>query len=193
MEREMRRLTLFDIAVLVAAAASTMALLRWLWPDILWSNMPLVMRHKVGRRGIVVGLADFATDEYLLLMPTIPIISSALLFLALKSPRPRRWRLVWSRPGTLASLLVATVTLIAYLAPKLAVWFHRGSVGNPPYPVTDWPAALAGVAVFVGWATIGLTGRWRPERSWVDRAGRAVGLMVIAGAFLLGLMRIAFG
>jgi|GEM_PF-5360295 len=91
----MRRLTLFDATVLIGVAASAMAALRWLWPDILWSNMPLVMRHKVERQGMVLGVADFAAELHLLLMPAAPIISSALLVLTLKGPRPRHWRRLW--------------------------------------------------------------------------------------------------
>lgn len=44
------------------------------------------------------------------------------------------------------------------VAPRRVSW-------QPAYPVTEGPAPLAGVAVFVGWTTLGLTRRWRPERS----------------------------
>jgi hypothetical protein len=37
----------------------------------------------------------------------------------------------------------------------------------------------AGWAVAVSWLTIALIGRWRPEPSWVDRAGRALGCIWI--------------
>jgi hypothetical protein len=39
--------------------------------------------------------------------------------------------------------------------------------------------------VIVAWATLGLTGRWRPEPSWLDRAGRAIGLFVTISAIVI--------
>jgi hypothetical protein len=187
MERETRRLTLFDLAVLIVAAALVMAALRWLYPDILWQNVPSVMLHKLKHHGVIFGLVAIGAELELLLLPAATILCFALLGLILKGPRPRLWRHVWSRPGNLACLLVAVVTLTAYLAPKVAVWLRGGTVGSPPYATSEWPAALAGVVLIVGWTILGLTGRWRPERSWIDRAGRAIGLTVTAGAIFLWL------
>ena len=34
----------------------------------------------------------------------------------------------------------------------------------------------AGYAVAATWVVLAASGRWRPEKSWVDRLGRALGL-----------------
>jgi hypothetical protein len=54
------------------------------------------------------------------------------------------------------------------------------------------PRAYAAAAVAGAWLTVALAGWWRPERSWIDRFGRAFGFAWIAvgllyhGAPLLG-------
>jgi hypothetical protein len=39
--------------------------------------------------------------------------------------------------------------------------------------VFDVPAAYT---VAAGWLTLALLGRWRPEKSWIDRLGRVLGV-----------------
>jgi hypothetical protein len=39
----------------------------------------------------------------------------------------------------------------------------------------DRLSAQAGGAVAAGWAILALGRRWRPERSWIDRLGAALG------------------
>jgi hypothetical protein len=53
------------------------------------------------------------------------------------------------------------------------------------------PLLLSG-AVAVAWLALAVTGRWHPERSWIDRLGRALGLgwLVI---FLLSIWAIREG
>ena len=46
----------------------------------------------------------------------------------------------------------------------------------------------AGWAVAVSWCTFALTGRWRPEPSWVDRWGRVLGCTWIILAPLASLL-----
>ena len=45
------------------------------------------------------------------------------------------------------------------------------------------PPPLFGLAVLASWVTLVAGRRWRPEPSWVDRLGRALGLLWV----LLGL------
>jgi hypothetical protein len=40
----------------------------------------------------------------------------------------------------------------------------------------------AGFVVAGAWIALALAGRWRPERSWIDRLGRAIGVFWIAAA-----------
>jgi hypothetical protein len=46
----------------------------------------------------------------------------------------------------------------------------------------------AGWAAAVSWFTLVLTGRWRPEPSWVDRWGRALGCSWIILAPMMSLL-----
>jgi len=41
---------------------------------------------------------------------------------------------------------------------------------------------VAGLVVGGAWLALAMAGRWRPERSWVDRLGRAIGVFWIASA-----------
>jgi hypothetical protein len=44
----------------------------------------------------------------------------------------------------------------------------------------------AGLAVLVAWLVLIVSGRWRPEHSWLDDAGRALGWACLAlSAFTL--------
>jgi hypothetical protein len=43
---------------------------------------------------------------------------------------------------------------------------------------------LGGFGVVVAWITLVLVGRWRPEPTWLDRLGRAVGIVWILMAQL---------
>lgn len=191
---ERRRLTLFDIGSIVAASALAMAALAWLYPDIGWSMMPTVWRYKLRHFGIALGVISILAEEVMLLLPAILIICAALLGLRLRRPRPRRLRRVWSQPGALACLVILIVSYMSVTVPLMGDWAHGIPVGPPPWRVvtTVWPISLTGVAVVVAWATLGLTGCWRPERSWIDRAGRGIGILVISGAICHGV-QILFG
>jgi hypothetical protein len=37
-----------------------------------------------------------------------------------------------------------------------------------------------GGAVLIAWLTLALVGAWRPAPHWIDRAGRALGVILIA-------------
>ena len=48
-------------------------------------------------------------------------------------------------------------------------------------------ASPCGTAVAAVWFLLAISGRWRPERSWIDRFGRGLGLLWIVIAILAGL------
>ncbi len=126
----------------------------------------------------------------------------AILGLRLRRPRPR-WRRLIRQPGLVAGLLAATV-LVFRLAgfatmcwrvgndPRLAVWNPRldrpgGCIvaGDPGLLWFDTDhflgtMAMIGLAVASSWMLMRASGRWRPERSWIDRAGRVLGWCWIA-------------
>ena len=179
MKTDIRRPNLSDLNVLVLATALAMATLRWLYPDLPWSNVLRVMRYELNYHRAIPGLVSISAELVLLLMPAVGILCSALLGLAMMGPRPRRWRYFWSQPGKLACLLVSVLTLTVYLAS----WVSGRFMGSRPTDLNEWPMALAGVAVVVSWTTLGLTGRWRPEQGWIDRVGRGIGITVATAAF----------
>ena len=40
-------------------------------------------------------------------------------------------------------------------------------------------------AVIGGWSTLALSGRWHPEPSWIDAAGRVTGVIWLASSLFL--------
>ena len=57
--------------------------------------------------------------------------------------------------------------------------------GNPGWLLFDTDhflntMGMIGAAVASSWMLLLVSGQWRPERSWVDRAGRALGWFWIA-------------
>ena len=121
----------------------------------------------------------------------------AILGLRLGRPRPR-WRRLVRQPGFVAGLLAAAVLAFRLCGfatlrwrvgsdPGLAVWSPRvvrpsGCIvaGNLGYLAFDTDhflgtMAMIGFAVASSWMLMVLSGRWRPETSWIDRAGRMLG------------------
>jgi hypothetical protein len=109
--------------------------------------------------------------------------SLALLFLRLRRPRPR-WRRLGVQPGWVAEAAVAGAILfvLAEIVENnlyVVLWLKRGS----HLGLTDlfkFAGRHAGIgvpyAVAGAWSALAFGGRWRPERSWLDRLGRLVGL-----------------
>ena len=59
-------------------------------------------------------------------------------------------------------------------APVYPYWHQRQFVERNPSPVPLVPSEI-GCAVLVAWTIQAIGGRWRPEPSWIDRAGRLLG------------------
>jgi hypothetical protein len=51
-----------------------------------------------------------------------------------------------------------------------------------------WTSSTVTVAVIVAWTMLWTSGRWRPERSWLDRAGRLLGWYWIGLGILVGVL-----
>jgi hypothetical protein len=45
---------------------------------------------------------------------------------------------------------------------------------------------MMGITVSAVWIVLWLIGAWRPEPSWIDRAGRVVGIYWVANSLLFG-------
>ncbi|WP_422931931.1 hypothetical protein [Singulisphaera sp. PoT] len=98
---------------------------------------------------------------------------AAMVVIRLRNPRPRLFQL---QPGFVA----CAVTLIALL-PGIA-WIltiqHRPGFQRATGFEQIWTLCTYWVdtAVPGAWFALYLSRRWRPEASWVDRTGRALGL-----------------
>jgi hypothetical protein len=134
--------------------------------------------------------------------PFATVWTLAILGLRLRQPRPR-WNRLVRQPGLVAGLMAAFV-LTARLAgfatmcvrvigePNLAVWNVQNTGGGGCR--MGWPRgyllfdtdhflntlAMIGLSVASSWVLLLVSGRWRSERSWIDRSGRALGWFWIA-------------
>lgn len=184
MQSTPRRLTLVDLITLVAAAGLSVAAQLQIEPDTNWLGMPSIWRGLVVQEGAVIGTTGMVAELAFLLFPSFAIIALALLSLRLRQPRPHRWRRLWFQPGSLACLFVAGTSTIALLSHLAAMLAREEVIGPPPWSFARyiWPIGEAGTSIAAAWTTLLLTGHWRPERSWIDRAGRALGTIVLIGA-----------
>jgi hypothetical protein len=174
----MRRLNLVDAMTLVAAIAIGLSV-------VVWMGM--------ASEGIALAISSLADRSWrytyrgslgalLALSPIPAMLAVALLALRVRSPRPIP-RVLGRQPGFLAGvavLLASTVVLGNLMIATVATWGHHGWKVSAPYStwvqasVTTLPAAC-GYSVAMAWMTLVLGGRWRPEPSWIDRAGRILG------------------
>jgi hypothetical protein len=107
------------------------------------------------------GLARRLLDSALItssgfLVPMAP----AILILRLRRPRPS-WSDLVRQPGFWAC---AAPVLAAVCVPALGVYFGI------------WTVAILPGSVIAAWIALALSRQWRNEKSWVDRAGRLVGV-----------------
>ncbi len=132
-----------------------------------------------------------------------------MVYLVYRSRRPgRNWRFGRvRRPGAVACLAATVVLpfelLLATLGPtrflQTNVWYkadiqeaairHLSLSDRPPRNLEDpffnmlnGMPRHAGLMVAGAWLALILAGTWRPERSWLDRAGRALGWFWILAA-----------
>jgi len=200
-----RRPTLIDVMVLIAASAVGFAWLREPLPNGFRDILTVIPTYgwygEIILRGIVMPLARAA--GYWLTPFTL-----ALLALRLRGPRPR-WRRLLRQPGTvatLAALLTIACELLIILVPSVlgAAWESRG-VGFPIACLRRCQALQTsgvfgqsylfptpGLVVLVSWIALCLDGRWRGEASWIDRAGRLVGIGWVAAFGLVWGMSLYF-
>jgi hypothetical protein len=128
-----------------------------------WQGWWKDFTRKVGPRSWVV------QGCFQLLLCMAGPLAPALVVAGLRRPRPTIGRLV-CQPGFLACAAVCLCGLII-----VDVNFLRIDIATPPVL-----ASLPGATVLASWVALGVAGRWRPEASWVDRAGRFVGSVWIA-------------
>lgn len=117
-------------------------------------------------------------------------LSVAVGLAGLRGPA-RRVRRGVLRPGVAAGVAVAVRGVVHlferfdYLPPANTYAYDRTSLFITTL-VSPGPNAAC---VAAAWAVLALGGRWRPEASWPDRAGRALGFSWLAAAAVLPLVR----
>jgi hypothetical protein len=169
-----RKLTLLDTMILTAATATGMALMR-----------------SCGR-GFQMEPKDWHWPAAIILQGTwsswyfLTAWGPALLVIRLLPPRPRL-RKVLRQPGTVACYAMilplsvqATTFVILTAKEETDAAFMKGFL-TQPYFMGEQDAGLVVFSIVGAWLTLVLTGRWRPERNWIDRAGRFLGFAWIAG------------
>jgi hypothetical protein len=180
--RSSRNFTILDGMILVAVLAGAIAMRRAAWDGI--------ARHGfIGYTGFRK-FGDAAIEEG---FPFLVALTPAVLAMRLRRPRPR-WRLLLRQPGT-AACVAAMIPLATSL---YGLWDLARFL---EHPVSELPAGVGGASSFgsiirmpplgdievvygttIGlwvlgaWLVLRLSGRRRPERSWIDLLGRLVGL-----------------
>jgi hypothetical protein len=185
---QVRRFTLADAMILVAAVAAGLAFSRaWLrcateramyssaiFPRDSWPPLATVSRWLV--------------QEW----PLVAMMAPALLVLRARRPRPPRRRL-FAPPGLVACAAVMIAMALEALANIVQVVLYAMSLGGSKNVLDEvgvlnirqaalgvFSSTTIGIVVAAVWGSMALTGRWRPEPSWIDRAGRVIGWLWIA-------------
>jgi hypothetical protein len=163
-----RPLTLLDLMILLAAGAPGMVMLRPGFPTISslfgwqsWLDVTLPgtgwMTHWNGGAGLTMDLMIDCTNAVL---PFLVIGTTVILGLRWVGPRPA-WRTLVQQPGV-AACAAATVGLFA----MLWLWSYRFRLA----------VLLPGTLVGIVWLGLAASRCWKSEPSWIDRAGRALGI-----------------
>jgi hypothetical protein len=176
-DQNRRRLTLTDVAVLMASIALGLAWTRLLTP---WASTA----SGVSRFGIELGAIDYlyyihspANFVTPLLIPAM----AALLLLRMLGPGPRLRRLA-REPGAAACLTAMAVSIVSLLVLKAKVAFLVWMGGKfrdfPPY-YNAFLLGTLGYAIAAVWLVMLLGGTWEAEPDWIDRSGRVLGACAV--------------
>jgi hypothetical protein len=122
--------------------------------------------------------------------PMVVAWGLGLFAIRLAGPRPT-WRRLGRQPGMMA--VCATVLVLAAFGVVIGciMLVRRGAFDASM--VVEGTLMLTpmflGLAVAASWMTLLVGRRWRAERSWVDRAGRALGCFhIVAGLLMIYLL-----
>jgi hypothetical protein len=98
------------------------------------------------------------------------------------APPPRR---IGREPGAIACLAILAATSLQ------AAWYLKHDLVGPDLGVPlIWSLQAVVHPYFLAFAVVGawvaqwICGRWRPDRSWIDRMGIGLGLLVLVIPFL---------
>jgi hypothetical protein len=162
---ERRRFNIGDAMIIVVALATGLALARVaLYQMGGWISMI----RQLGSPGWPTWWNMFWTAVQILFCFIVALIP-ALIVVCLRRPRPPLRR-VALQPGFVALCVLVLVGMIDVDAIYL--------------DLVSWPplvhAVLPGAAVLASWLVLVVFRCWQPERSWIDRTGRLIGVFWIA-------------
>ncbi len=179
-----RKFTVLDAMVLIAATGIAFVPIRlFLWEN--WHFPDEMSVPEIWRLGLEVNVS---------LIPLALSLSIALSLLSVTGPRPSRRR-VYRRPGMAACTVALVYAILSTIGYAVFLYFSRalqGGMFNDNSSMMLWirigmqPMFLVGGAVASVWIVMWLSGTWRAEPSWIDRAGRALGVYWIMISVLFG-------
>jgi hypothetical protein len=174
-----RRFTLIDAMVLVAAVGVSFVLIRDYVQD---SRIARALSAALPDEWGAADLWRRATVYAGIISPLAVALSLALFVLRIRRPRPSL-RQALRQPGMLASTVAVLGTGIFVAKVLLGEWYLYQTGTSMSRPLhwlwmmrLPWNGELVAVAWLLSWAG----GLWRPEPSWIDRAGRILGAYWIA-------------
>jgi hypothetical protein len=192
--RKPRRFLLADALILTAATAVGTVGLRHIW-DILWHPSFWKLDQGWTASATLLRLSTLAA----VLLPMLAAWTVSVLVARLIPPRPSRRRIAL-QPGSAACGVAVLVLVIETVSQAASLLYYEASYGyvgatwrvfgfatwlrtrvllTASYPVS--------IGVIAAWSVLLLSGRARPEPSWVDRTGRILGACWIAVAITLWL------
>lgn len=191
-----RRFTIADGMILIAAVACGLAWARRVWP--------LFKLSSPTPTGSWLWFVDRGELVLFMTVPCLLCLTIAAAILRVRRPRPS-WRRIVRQPG-MTSLMTALLFLSVALPPiVLAVdlSYRKRNMGKSYWAEAqtwaDLPSALIeylvyatpapGFAVIVAWTTLAVQRRWRNEPTWIDRGGRVLGVSwVLTGTVVASLL-----
>ena len=183
MEMARRRFTIADGMILIAATACGLA-----WTGRVWRGFKLATPTPTGSW---LWFCDRGELALVMTLPCLLFLTIAVAILRVRRPRPS-WRRIARQPG-MTALMAALLFLPVALPPIVLFADFSYQMRNPGKSFwvedetwADLPIALfvflmfaipaPGIAVIVAWTMLAVQGRWRNEPSWIDRAGRVLGV-----------------
>jgi hypothetical protein len=112
--------------------------------------------------------------------PALAAFTASLMIVRLCPPRPTR-RELFQQSGFVAGFVALVLTGYWFLKEYA---LDRFDPHDDWYLPQEWPSAMqeASLGILVAWSILALTGSLKLERSWIDRAGRAIALVWVLTA-----------
>jgi hypothetical protein len=158
-----------DGMILTAALAAGLSLMRLCWPSTTRFSAHAVREWASGTAGAAM----------------IPC-TLAFVLIRLLTPRPRIDRLM-CQPGMAACCAASVAITVALFSDLLGATSYQLSHPEHGRGITWFLHDFGyiynipvGPAVIAIWLALWISRRWRPERGWIDRLGRSIGVFWVA-------------